>query len=116
MTRGGKRTGAGRKPDPGTVKAVSIAVSMHPACWQWVGDQEGTRSGVIQRLVEKEIKNQEEEKMEDHENSCSDCKFCFREHNAGDLMCGFPPHEEEGYPCNQEELDYGCLNYVRSKK
>jgi hypothetical protein len=110
--RGGKRTGAGRKPDPGKIKVISKAITLPPELWEWIDRQDGSRGSVVKGLVECKIKREDLE-MEDQEKSCSDCKFCFREHNAGDLMCGFPPHEEEGYPCSQDELDYGCTNYVK---
>jgi len=63
MTRGGKRTGAGRKPDPGTIKVISKAITLPPECWAWIDRQGGSRGKVVRGLIEIKIK-QEENKME----------------------------------------------------
>jgi len=112
MTRGGKRTGAGRKPDPGTIRVICKAITLPPECWAWIDRQGGSRGKVVRGLIEIKIK-QEEGKMEDNEKCCYMCKFCFREHNAGDLMCGFPSEPEEAFSCGNPELEHGCQNYVK---
>jgi len=61
MTRGGKRTGAGRKPDPGTIKVISKAITLPPELWAWIDKQDGSRGKVIGKIIQKEIKNQREE-------------------------------------------------------
>ena len=54
--RGGKRTGAGRKPDPGTIRVISKAITLPPELWEWVDKQDGSRGIVVKRLIDKEIK------------------------------------------------------------
>jgi len=59
--RGGKRTGAGRKPDPGTIRVISKAITLPPELWAWIDGQGGSRGSVVKGLIE--IKIQEENKM-----------------------------------------------------
>jgi hypothetical protein len=53
--RGGKRTGAGRKPDPETVKVISKAITLPPELWEWIDKQDGSRGRVIGKIIQKEI-------------------------------------------------------------
>ena len=53
--RGGKRTGAGRKPDPGTIRVISKAITLPPELWEWIDEQDGSRGSVVRKLIEKEI-------------------------------------------------------------
>jgi len=64
--RGGKRTGAGRKPDPGTIKVISKAITLPPECWAWIDKQDGSRGKVVGKIIKKEIKNQREEGCENN--------------------------------------------------
>ena len=59
MTRGGKRTGAGRKPDPGTIRVISKAITLPPELWAWIDEQDGSRGSVVRGLIEIKIKREE---------------------------------------------------------
>jgi hypothetical protein len=55
MPRGGKRTGAGRKPDPGKIRVISKAITLPPELWEWIDKQDGSRGSVIGKIIQKEI-------------------------------------------------------------
>lgn len=51
MSRGGKRPGAGRKKGPRTER---MEIRLTPENKAWLEAQEGTKTDVVNRLIEKE--------------------------------------------------------------
>lgn len=56
MPRGGKRTGAGRKPGPYTKR---IELRIRPEHLEWVDAQDGTRPEIFSKLIGRAMRDGE---------------------------------------------------------